>query len=101
GRIRADAQDKQAALREQQATLDETQSTALLEVDTTFRTLTQTAQAVESFRTGRLDRAKELLAMAQTGYQQGANSYLELLDAQRTYLSEQTDYYRALAAYQT
>ena len=39
--------------------------------------------------------------MAQTGYQQGANSYLELLDAQRTYLSEQTDYYRALAAYRT
>ena len=39
--------------------------------------------------------------MAQLGYQKGANSYLEVVDAQNIYVSEQTDYLRSLAAYQT
>ena len=44
-------------------------------------------------------QAKELLDMAQIGYSKGANSYLELLDAQQVYRSEQIEYARALAAW--
>jgi outer membrane protein TolC len=77
----------------------ETQRTALLDVQTAFRTLDQARQTVESFQAGRLDNAKELLTMAQTGYDKRASTYLELLDAQQVYRSEQVEYARALAAY--
>ena len=48
---------------------------------------------------GRLEHASQLLDMSQTGYEKGATSYLELLNAQHVYLSEQSDYTRALADY--
>lgn len=99
GRVRADAQSAQAALQEQEATLSETTRVATLDVATAYRNLEQARKTVESFRAGRLDRAKELLTMAQTGYNKGANSYLELLDAQQVYRTEQTEYARALADY--
>jgi len=37
--------------------------------------------------------------MAQTGYASRANTYLELLDAQQVYRTEQSEYARALAAF--
>ncbi len=97
GRNRADAQAAQAALQEQEAALAEALRTARLEVETAFRNLEQAQREVQSFQAGRLARAKELLDMAQTGYDKGATSYIELLDAQQVYRSEQTDYARALA----
>ena len=54
---------------------------------------------MESFRGGRLDNSRELLDQAQIGYSQGANTFLELLDAQQVYRTEQTDYTRALTDY--
>ncbi len=100
GRNRADARAAQAALQDQTALLDEATRTARLEVETAYRNLELARQAVESFRKGRLDRSKELLDMTQLGYSKGANSYLELLDAQQIFRTEQTEYARALAAYQ-
>lgn len=99
GRHRADTGSAKAALDEARANLDETVRTARLEVASAARTVEVSRKAVESFKGGRLDRAKELLDMAQTGYQQGATSYLELLDAQQVYRTEQADYARALADY--
>ncbi len=99
GRNRADAASAQAALQEQTATLDETTRLASLDVDTAFRTLSQARSTVEAFQNGHLARAKELLDMTQIGYRQGANTYLELLDAQQVYRVEETDYARALSAY--
>ena len=52
---------------------------------------------MEAFRNGRLDRAKELFDMMQTGYEKGAASYLEVLDARQTLRAEQTEFARALA----
>jgi outer membrane protein TolC len=83
----------------QQATLDEALRVARLEVETAFNDLVRARKVVDSFETGRLQRAEQLLNMAQTGYSKGADSYLEVLDAQRVYLSEETDYARALASY--
>jgi outer membrane protein TolC len=99
GRNRADASSAKAALTEQEAVAAETRRTALLEVETAYRTLQQARQTVESFRGGRLDNSRELVDLAQIGYSQGANTFLELLDAQQVYRNEQTDYTRALADY--
>ncbi|HEY3268375.1 MAG TPA: TolC family protein [Armatimonadota bacterium] len=97
GRNRSDVAAAKARLTEQQATVGETERATLLDVETAYNNLVTAQKAVASFRAGRLDRAKELLDMAQTGYQHGASSYLELLDAQQVYRNEQTDYTRALA----
>lgn len=101
GRNRADAFVAQTALWEQEAVYNETLRTAQLDVRTAFRNLEQARSDLAAFEGGRLESAKELLDMAQTGYQKGANSYLELLDAQQVYRSEQVEYARALAAYNT
>jgi cobalt-zinc-cadmium efflux system outer membrane protein len=101
GRNKADASAASAAVKEQQALLDETTRTALLDVETAYRNMEQARKAVDSFQAGRLNRSKELLDMARTGYENGANSFLELLDAQQVYRTEQTDYTRALTAYNT
>lgn len=101
GRNRADVAAAQAALAEQQAKLDEAVRTARLDVETAYNNLLQAQKQVESFQTGRLSRAQELLNMAQTGYERGATSYIELLDAQSVYRNEEAEYARALAAYNT
>ena len=99
GRNRADAASAKAAVTEQEAVIAESRRTALLDVETAYRNLQQARQTVESFRGGRLDSSRELLDQAQIGYSRGANTFLELLDAQQVYRNEQTDYTRALADY--
>jgi len=99
GKNRADAAVAAAAVKEQKALLAETTRTVLLDVETSYRNLEQARKQVEAFQAGRLDRSKELLDMARTGYQRGANTLLELLDAQQVYRTEQTEYVRALAAW--
>jgi outer membrane protein TolC len=99
GRNRSDVASARAALTEQEAVIAETRRIALLDVETAFRNLEQARRAVESFQNGRMDRSRELADQAQLGYSQGANTYLELLDAQQIYRTEQTDYVRALADY--
>jgi cobalt-zinc-cadmium efflux system outer membrane protein len=101
GSNRAGVREARAELAEQAATNAETIRTARLEVESAINTLEAAAKAVESFEKGRLSRADELLDMAQTGYQEGANSFLEVLDARTVYRTERTDYLRALAAYNT
>lgn len=99
GRNRADASSAQAALTEQEAVIAEERRTAILEVETAYRNLAQARQTVEAYQGGRLESSRELLDQAQLGYSRGANTFLELLDAQQVYRSEQTDYTRALADY--
>lgn len=101
GSIRADVADKKAALNEQDAKLAEATRVAKLEVETALHALDQSRKVVESFETGRIARAKELLDMVQTGYDKGGSSYLDVLDAQRAYRNEMADYARALADYNT
>ena len=99
GRNRAEQKAAAASLSEQDALTAEAARAAKLEVDIAFRNLELARKAVEAFQGGRLDQSKELLDMAQTGYKNGASSYLELLDAQNIYRSEQAEYARALAAW--
>ncbi len=101
GRIKSDTNSAKAALREQEATFEEATRVARLDVETSYRNLEQARKTVESFQKGRLDFSKRLLEMAQLGDANGANTYLELLDAQQVYRTEQTDYARALTLYNT
>lgn len=97
GRTKSGVREAQANVREQQANIDEATRVALLEVSTARQTLEAATKVVQSFQNGRLQRATELLDMAQTGYAEGASPYLEVLDARSIYRSEQTDYTRALS----
>lgn len=99
GRIRAEIQLTQATAQEQQANNDELLRVARLNITTAWQTLEQVRQVLASFQPGRIAQAKELLDMAQLGYQHGATSYLELLDAQRVYREEQTNFLRAQVNY--
>lgn len=106
GRIRSDVKAAEAAAKEQEALLQETERTALLEVDAAYRDRESARIIAASFEgtgegTGRLAKSKELLDMAQIGYTRGGSGSLEVIDAQRTYQSEQTEYLRALAQYRT
>ena len=97
GRNRADVAAARAVVAGQDAKIAEAVRIAKLEVETDYRNLEQARSVVESFEKGRLAKSKELLDMTQTGYDRGASTYLEVLDAENTYRSEQADYYRALA----
>ena len=101
GRNRAGAAEARAGVTEQTGTLAQTTRTARLDVATTFERFAAAQKAVQGFDAGRLAQSRELLSMAQIGYERGANSYLELLDAQNVFRAEQADYARALAAWNT
>ena len=61
----------------------------------------QTAQRLaESYKTSLLPQAESALMVAESGYQAGRTSFLDLLDAQRSLLSFKLEYYRYLADYE-
>jgi cobalt-zinc-cadmium efflux system outer membrane protein len=99
GSVKAGERAAKASLNESAAALREAERSIKLEVETAYRNLEQARKTVVSFRADRLNRAKELADMTQIGYEQGASSYLALLDAQATYRSERQDYAHALADY--
>ncbi len=101
GRNRAGLNEARANVQEQQAILNETTRAARLDVATTYARFVAAQAAVQGFTSGRLAQSRELLDMAQIGYQHGANSYLELIDAQTVYRNEQADYARSLATWNT
>ena len=101
GRNRAGTGEARAGVVEQTATLAQTTRAAQLDVATAFERFVSAQRAVQSFDSGRLAQSRELLDMAQIGYEHGANSYLELIDAQTVYRAEQADYARALASWNT
>ena len=86
-------------MKEQQAAISELTRTVLLDVQIAYQNWDQAKHSVEAFSSGRLSLAKELLEIMQSGYTKHANTYLELIDAQQLYRSENVEYIRALAAY--
>ena len=61
----------------------------------------QTAQRLaESYKTSLLPQAESALTVAESGYQSGRTSFLDLLDAQRSLLSFKLEYYQYLADYE-
>ncbi len=61
----------------------------------------QTAQRLaESYKTSLLPQAESALTVAESGYQAGRSSFLDLLDAQRSLLNFKLEYYQYLADYE-
>ena len=98
GRIASGVQSAQAAQSQQQAQSAEVERTIAREVETSWRSYDQARRTLLSFTAERLERAKTVQELAKLGYERGANSYLELLDAQQAARSEQLEFVRTQAA---
>ncbi len=68
------------------------------EVQQAMLQLKQQWQNVQIYRTEIVPTTEDLLRKTQIGYDQGASSYLEVLEAQRTFRQVQNEYKKALAA---
>ena len=93
---------QRAAVRAAQAEADAAQArqggafrAARSDVQTALNTYERARAAVAAFQKGRLQQSKELLDMMQTGYEHGASSALDVLDARTVHRAEQADYLRA------
>jgi outer membrane protein, heavy metal efflux system len=98
GRIASGVQSAQAAQSQQLAQSAEVERTIALEVETSWRSYDQARRTLLTFTAERLERARTVQELATLGYERGANSYLELLDAQQAARSEQLEFVRAQAA---
>ena len=91
----------QAEVRGQEATIALLRSQAATQVEQALIRLQQQRLTVERFRSGIVPQTLDLLRKTQIGYAQGASSYLEVLDAQRTLRAVQTEYLQALVGTRT
>lgn len=90
---------KQAKIREsgKQQQVESVKNAIKLEVEQAILTERTAAKIVEYYEAGILDKSAQLAAMAQKGYEKGATSYLEVLEAQRTLRTIKTEYISAVA----
>ena len=91
----------EAEARAQEATINLLRSQAATQVEQALLRLQQQRQTVERYRTGIVPLTLDLLRKTQIGYAQGASTYLEVLDAQRTLRQVQTEYLQALVGTRT
>jgi cobalt-zinc-cadmium efflux system outer membrane protein len=89
----------EADLRAQQLALARAQATAVSDVETAWAGL-QAAQALTArMEGGLLERSKRALDLVTFQYQKGAATLLDLLDAQRTWITTRLEYLQDVAAY--
>ena len=91
----------EAEARAQESTITLLRSQAATQVEQALIRLQQQRQTVERYRTGIVPQTLDLLRKTQIGYAQGASTYLEVLDAQRTLRAVQTEYLQALVGTRT
>lgn len=84
GRRNAEARSASASARSAHETLLVEEARATADLDAGIARLRAAAESVGQYEGGILADAERLSAMARTGYEEGALSYLEALDAQRT-----------------
>ena len=97
GRRRAEIRRAEAERASQRALQDQVANEVALQVEEAVRSLKAAAQAVKIYEGGIVAQAEELMQMTQTGYAEGAISYLEVLDARRALTEARQGYSRALA----
>jgi cobalt-zinc-cadmium efflux system outer membrane protein len=76
-------------------------SQVAMQVEQALIRLQQQQQTVERYRSGIVPQTLDLLRKTQIGYAQGASTYLEVLEAQRTLRAVQTEYLQALVGTRT
>lgn len=90
---------KQAKIREsgKQQQVESVKNAIKLEVEQAILAERTAAKVVEYYEAGILTKSEQLAAMAQKGYEKGATSYLEVLEAQRTLRAIKTEYISAIS----
>jgi outer membrane protein, heavy metal efflux system len=101
GLTRANVAAARAAAEEQRANMELLRRTAAQEVETAYANWVAARRQAERLGGPQLERARRLRELAELGYREGQFSYLELLDAQRAYLTTFSHYLRAVAAANT
>jgi len=101
GSNRGERRALEAEVRGQEAQIALLRSQAAMQVEQALIRLQQQRQTVERYRTGIVPQTLDLLRKTQIGYAQGASTYLEVLDAQRTLRQVQTEYLQALVGTRT
>jgi cobalt-zinc-cadmium efflux system outer membrane protein len=79
--------------------MEATRNAIKLDVEQALLAERTTAELVEYYQGGILDKSEQLATLAQKGFEKGATSYLEVLEAQRTLRTIRSDYISAIAAH--
>lgn len=96
GSLRAQRRAAEAEVKAQESQITLLKGQAATQVEQALVKLDQQRQTIERFRLGIVPLTVELLRKTQIGYQAGASTYLEVLEAQRTLRQVQTEYLQAL-----
>jgi cobalt-zinc-cadmium efflux system outer membrane protein len=90
-----------ADLRTQSVLRDKLEAQVNNDVQTAWEQFTTSRKLIERMQGRLLDRAKRARDLVEIQYQKGAASLLEFLDAQRTFIATNQEYYQDLANYWT
>lgn len=96
GSAKAERETAEAAARSQEMKLEAVSNQAKLDAEEAVLRLHASSSIVAEYQGGILEKSEQLAQMARTGYERGATSYLEVLEAQRTLRSTRAAYYSAL-----
>ena len=96
GSIKHERRAAQAEAQAQQAEVELLRRQISTQVEQALLRLDQQWQNVARYRSGIVPQTLDLLRKTQIGYEQGASSYLEVLEAQRTLRQVQNEYLQAL-----
>ncbi|WP_395089022.1 TolC family protein [Armatimonas sp.] len=99
GRIRASVREAQAATTEKEASLASVRQQVALDLTTAIYLQEQARTLVPRTGEEQLQRALRLYQLAETGYREGATSYLNVLDALGVLRSAFQSYLKALSDY--
>jgi cobalt-zinc-cadmium efflux system outer membrane protein len=97
GSVKADKKQAEITTQSHEKRLESVENDISLDLEQAIIQVETSSQIVREYQGGILDKSDELAQMAQTGYEKGATSYLEVLEAQRTLRNIKTEYYTALA----
>lgn len=91
----------EAEAKAQESNIALLRSQAATQIEQALLRLQQQRQTVARYRSGIVPLTLDLLRKTQIGYAQGASTYLEVLEAQRTLRQVQTEYLQALVGTRT
>lgn len=97
GSAKAEKQRATLEAQSREKQLEAVRNAVSLDVDQAMQRANTAHSIVREYEGGILEKSEQLAAMARKGYEKGASSYLEVLEAQRTLRSIKTAYYSALA----
>lgn len=101
GSAKADKRSAEAAAGGLERRLEATRNDVLLQVEQAIQRLETASSVAGEYESGIIGKSEQLAEMARKGYEKGANSYLEVLEAQRTLRSIRSEYYSVLAEHST